>query len=358
MKRQKVYLTLQNGKAFEGYRFGADGDRLGELVFTTGMVGYDKTLTDPAYHGQIVVQTFPLIGNYGVIESEFESETPCVAAYVVREVCSAPSNFRTERTLDEYLKEKGVVGIYGVDTRELTRIIRSEGVMNACISSKPLADLSALNAYALTESAEEIYAATPSTHGDEKAEFSVAFWNFGAKKNAVTYWVENGCFVKEIPAKTTAEEILAMGVDGVIVSEGAGDPKANGNAIAQLQKLLGKIPVFGVGLGYQMLALALGADTVKMKYGHRGANQPVKYLESGRVYVSSQNHGYEVEKNSVKTGKVTFVNVNDGGIEGIEYADEKAFGVQFSVESCSAAGEANFLVKKFVSVMKKEKENA
>ena len=358
MKREKVYLTLQNGRVFEGYRFGASGERLGELVFTTGMVGYDKTLTDPAFRGQIVVQTFPLIGNYGVIESEFEHDEPCVAAYVVREICDAPSNFRTERTLDEYLKEKGVVGIYGVDTRELTRVLRSEGVMNACVSSQPLADLSALNATKATESAETVYRTESQTYGDEKSDVCVAFWNFGAKKNAIRYWADNGCFVKEIPASATAEEILALGVDGVIVSEGHGDPKANTNAIATLQKLVGKIPVFGVGLGHQLLALALGADTVKMKYGHRGANQPAKYLASGRVYVSSQNHGYEVKKDSLKTGTVTFVNVNDGGIEGIEYASKKAYGVQFSIESCSSASEKNFLVENFVAIMKKEKENA
>ena len=358
MKREKVYLTLQNGRVFEGYRFGASGERIGELVFTTGMVGYDKTLTDPAYRGQIVAQTFPLIGNYGVIESEFESDEPCVAAYVVREICDTPSNFRTERTLDEYLKEKDVVGIYGVDTRELTRVLRSEGVMNACVSAQPLDDLSSLDAFEKNESAESVYKTQPKTYGDENADVCVAFWNFGAKKNAIRYWAENGCYVKEIPASWSAEEILALGVDGVIVSEGHGNPKANPNAIATLRKLVGKIPVFGVGLGHQLLALALGADTVKMKYGHRGANQPAKYLASGRVYVSTQNHGYEVGKNSLKTGVVTFVNVNDGGIEGIEYAAEKAYGVQFSVESCSSAGEKNFLVEKFVAIMKKEKDNA
>ncbi|MBQ8374174.1 MAG: glutamine-hydrolyzing carbamoyl-phosphate synthase small subunit [Clostridia bacterium] len=352
MKRKKVYLTLENGKVFQGYRFGADGEATGEIVFTTGMVGYDKTLTDPAYYGQIVVQTFPLIGNYGVIASEMESEKSFVSAYVVREICDVPSNFRTEETLESYLKKQGVIGIYGVDTRELTRIIRSAGVMNARISSKPLENPAELSAYKISGAVEAVAPTEQSVCGDENANLSVAFWDFGAKESEVAFWAENGLKVVRVPAKATAEEILALSTNGIVISEGPGDPQENQAAIEEIKKLVGKKPIFAVGLGLQMPAIALGGKTVKMKYGHRGGNQPVKYLESGRVYVSSQNHGYEVLADSVTGGKITFVNVNDGGVEGVEYEAANAMGVQFAPSACSAALEPNFLTNKFIEMIK------
>ncbi|MBQ8319537.1 MAG: glutamine-hydrolyzing carbamoyl-phosphate synthase small subunit [Clostridia bacterium] len=352
MKKSKVYLTLQNGKVFEGYGFGASGDAIGELVFTTGMVGYDKTLTDPAYYGQIVVQTFPMIGNYGVIASEFEAEKPYLSAYVVREFCEEPSNFRTEETLDSYMKRAGVIGIYGVDTRELTRIIREAGVMNACVSSKPLKDLACLSVNTVKDAVKAVTPERTEVFGKEGANYTLAMIDYGAKRSAVEFWTSYDCKVYRLPATVTAEEIFALGVDGVVLSEGPGDPTENTAAIAEIQKLIGKKPVFAVGLGHQMLALALGGSTYKMKYGHRGGNQPVKYLSSGRVYVSTQNHGFEVTANSVKEGEIAFVNVNDGGVEGIFYDAKKAIGVQFDPSACSAAGEANFLVGKFIGYLK------
>lgn len=345
--KKKVYLTLANGKVLQGYRFGADGDAIGELVFTTGMVGYDKTLTDPAYYGQIVVQTFPLIGNYGVISSELECKNACVAAYVVREICDAPSNFRTEESLDAYMKREGVVGIYGVDTRELTRIIRDYGVMNAKISSKP-ASAEELASYKI-ESGVKAVACTETLVYNETADKSVAFIDYGAKESAVQFWVENGLKVVRVPATVTAGELLDLDVDGVVLSEGPGDPAKNVEAIEAIKSLIGKKPIFAVGLGMQMLAIAFGAKTAKMKHGHRGSNQPVKYLGSGRVYVSSQNHGYEVVASTVKNGEIVFVNVNDGGVEGILYENERAVSVQFTPESCSAALEPNFLVEGFIA---------
>ncbi len=345
--KKKVYLTLGNGKVLQGYRFGADGDVTGELVFTTGMVGYDKTLTDPSYYGQIVVQTFPLIGNYGIIESELECGKACVSAYVVREVCEAPSNFRTEGTLDEYMKREGIVGIYGVDTRELTRIIRETGVMNAHISSSPVS-AEELSSYSVKKAVSAVTVKTVSTY-NESAKTSVAFVDYGAKESAVQFWANSGVKVVRVPATMSAEEILALNTDGIVLSEGPGNPAENTELIAEIKKLIGKKPIFAVGLGMQMLAIAMGAKTTKMRYGHRGGNQPVKYLGSGKVYVSSQNHGYEVVAESVKDGEINFVNVNDGGVEGIVYPQVNAVSVQFSPESCSAALEPNFLTEGFIA---------
>ncbi len=356
MKKEKVYLTLQNGKVFEGYRFGASGEACGEIVFTTGMVGYLETLTEPANFGQIVVQTFPLIGNYGFNRSDLESKKSWVAAYVVREICDEPSNFRMEGKLNDYLKEEGVIGIYGVDTRELTKILRDEGVMNACISSKPLKDLQCLNGYAIENAVEKVTVSEVETYGEKNTGRTVALWDFGAKNSTVNQLLGYGCKVLRVPANYTAEQILALSPDGVMLSDGPSNPADNSAIVSELEKLLGKKPVFGVGLGHQLLALAFGAETEKMKYGHRGG-QPVKYLESGRVYISSQNHGYEVMISSVKVGNVNFINANDGSCEGIDYPDYAAFSVQFNPESCSAACEPNILYEKFLKNME-EKRNA
>jgi carbamoyl-phosphate synthase small subunit len=343
--KKKVYLSLENGKVLQGYRFGADGDVTGELVFTTGMVGYDKTITDPAYYGQIVVQTFPLIGNYGIIESELESKTPCLSALVVREYCEVPSNFRTEETLDAYMKRHGIVGIYGIDTRELARIIRDCGTVNAKISNKPVA-AEALASYKITGAVFAMGAKETSVY-NEDAKKSVALLDFGAKESSVRFWAENGLKVIRMPACSSAEDVLALNTDGIVLSEGPGNPAENTQIIETIRALVGKKPIFAVGLGMQMLAIASGAKTCKMKHGHRGANQPVKYCGSGKIYVSSQNHGYEVVKSSVSVGTIDFINVNDGGVEGIRYENGRAISVQFSPESCSAALEPNFLVEDF-----------
>ena len=358
MKKKKVYLTLQNGKVFEGYRFGASGDALGELVFTTGMVGYDKTLTDPAYFGQIVVQTFPMIGNYGIIESEFESDKPQLSAYVVREYCEAPSNFRMEETLENYMARSGVIGVYGVDTRELTRILREEGSMNARISDKPFVFSAEEKAYEVKNAVPAVCSTDVKVYEAENAKYTVAFWDFGAKASAFAELTALGFRVIRAPYFYTAEQILALNVDGVVIGDGPGDPAENRGAIAELQKLIGKKPIFAFGLGHQLVALAQGAKTAKMKDGHRGGNQPVKALENNRVYISSQNHGYEVVADTVKTGKIDFVNVNDGSVEGISYDDKNAFTVQFAPSACSAACEPNILYNKFISIIEKENNHA
>ena len=360
MEKKKVYVTLQNGKVFQGYRFGADGNVFGELIFSTSMVGYIEALTNPCNYGKILVQTFPLIGNYGMITKDVESDRAWATAYIVREICETPSNFRCEGELDAYLEEQGVVGVYGIDTRELTKILREEGIMNAYISSRKLkeTELKTLADISIQNATQTVAPTQKAEYGNQNAEYSIALWNFGAKNSEIQAFVEQGYRVISMPATATAEEILALGTDGIVISDGAGDPKENAAAIEEIKKVVGKKAVFGIGLGHLLLALAQGCETKKQKYGHCGANQPVKCLQVGKVYVSAQNHTYEVVKDSVKNGEILFVNVNDGSCEGIDYPNDKAFSVQFMPAACSIGNPENPLYKKFFTLMKKEKENA
>ena len=349
---KKGYLILQDGQVFEGVRFGAETDTVGELVFTTGMCGYVETLTDPSYAGQIVMQTYPLIGNYGIIREDFEGAC-CVKGYVVREYCDTPSNFRTDCDLDTYLKEQGVPGLCGVDTRELTRIIREHGVMNAAICDEIPADLTPIKTYAITGVVEAVSCKEPDRYqaeGDER--FRVSLLDYGAKRNIVRELQKRGCTVTVLPATTSAEEILAADPDGVMLSNGPGDPAENTYQIEQIRKLLGKVPMFGICLGHQLTALAAGGSTYKLKYGHRGVNQPVRDLNGVRTYITSQNHGYAVDGDTVKLGKVRFVNANDGTCEGIDYPELKAFTVQFHPEACTGPKDTTFLFDRFVELMK------
>ncbi len=349
---KKGYLILQDGQVFEGVRFGAEADTVGELVFTTGMCGYIETLTDPSYAGQIVMQTYPLIGNYGIIREDFEGAC-CVKGYVVREYCDTPSNFRTDCDLDTYLKEQGVPGLCGVDTRELTRIIREHGVMNAAICDEIPADLTPIKTYAITGVVEAVSCKEPDRYPAEGEEcFRVSLIDYGAKRNIVRELQKRGCTVTVLPATTSAEEILAADPDGVMLSNGPGDPAENTYQIEQIRKLLGKVPMFGICLGHQLTALAAGGSTYKLKYGHRGVNQPVRDLNGVRTYITSQNHGYAVDGDTVKLGKVRFVNANDGTCEGIDYPELKAFTVQFHPEACTGPKDTSFLFGRFVELMK------
>ena len=349
---KKGYLILQDGQVFEGVRFGAETDTVGELVFTTGMCGYVETLTDPSYAGQIVMQTYPLIGNYGIIREDFEGAC-CVKGYVVREYCDTPSNFRTDCDLDAYLKEQGVPGLCGVDTRELTRIIREHGVMNAAICDEIPADLTPIKTYAITGVVEAVSCKEPDRYQAEGEErFRVSLLDYGAKRNIVRELQKRGCTVTVLPATTSAEDILAVDPDGVMLSNGPGDPAENTYQIEQIRKLLGKVPMFGICLGHQLTALAAGGSTYKLKYGHRGVNQPVRDLNGVRTYITSQNHGYAVDGDTVKLGKVRFVNANDGTCEGIDYPELKAFTVQFHPEACTGPKDTSFLFDRFVELMK------
>ena len=349
---KKGYLILQDGQVFDGVRFGAEADTVGELVFTTGMCGYVETLTDPSYAGQIVMQTYPLIGNYGIIREDFEGAC-CVKGYVVREYCDTPSNFRTDCDLDAYLKEQGVPGLCGVDTRELTRIIREHGVMNAAICDEIPADLTPIKTYAITGVVEAVSCKEPDRYQAEGEErFRVSLLDYGAKRNIVRELQKRGCTVTVLPATTSAEEILAADPDGVMLSNGPGDPAENTYQLEQIRKLLGKVPMFGICLGHQLTALAAGGSTYKLKYGHRGVNQPVRDLNGVRTYITSQNHGYAVDGDTVKLGKVRFVNANDGTCEGIDYPELKAFTVQFHPEACTGPKDTSFLFDQFVELMK------
>lgn len=349
---KRAYLVLADGSVFGGFRFGSERDTVGELVFTTGMCGYTETLTDPSYSGQIVMQTYPLIGNYGIMESDFEGSCS-VRGYVVRERCDRPSNFRMQTDLDTFLKQRDIPGICGVDTRRLTRIIREHGVMNAKICDEIPTDLAPLKAYAVTNAVSEVTCKNPQRHPAEGEErFRVALLDYGAKRSILRELQKRGCAVTAFPADTPAETILAERPDGIMLSNGPGDPAEDAYQIAQIQKLLGKAPLFGICLGHQLTALAAGGRTFKLKYGHRGVNQPVRDTQGVRTYITSQNHGYAVDADSVQQGRIRYVNANDGTCEGIDYPAWNAFTVQFHPEACSGPKDAGFLFDRFVEIMK------
>ena len=335
MMKKKVSIVLENGMIFSGERFGADVDAIGELVFSTAAVGYIETLTDANYSGQIGLQTFPLIGNYGMIPADCKGAA-APAGYVCYEHCETPSNFRSEGTLDAYLKEVGIPGVSGIDTRELTRILRDEGAMNAAIVSDPsTVDMDALRAYkvknavaAVSPKETKVYAA----NGEQKA--SVALLHCGTVRTAIDELTARGCRVTVYPADTKAETILADQPDGILISDGPGDPAENTALITEIGALLGQKPIFAYGLGHQLLAIAAGGETAKLPYGHRGANQPVKFSETGRVYISSQNHGYVVSA-AADGAQSWFENVNDHTCEGLVYPALRAFSVQFAPETCA-----------------------
>ncbi|MBQ4434969.1 MAG: glutamine-hydrolyzing carbamoyl-phosphate synthase small subunit [Clostridia bacterium] len=351
-----AYLVLSNGAVFKGRRIGAEVDRIGELVFTTGMEGYIETLTDPSYYGQIVTQSFPLIGNYGIIEEDFEGES-ALFGYVCREISDTPSNFRCQYTVDEYLRRKGIPGIVGVDTRQIVRITREEGVMNAVICSSVPEDLSAVRAYTVQNAVKSVTCAAPADWPAEGGQkHRVTLIDYGMKRNIVRSLQRRGCAVHVVPADTPAEKILAEDPDGIMLSNGPGDPKENVGPIAELKKLIGKKPVFGICLGHQLTALALGGDTVKLKYGHRGGNQPVRELGTGRTWITSQNHGYAVVADSLKgVGEESFVNANDGSCEGMRYPSLNCLTVQFHPEACSGPKDTGFLFDRFMEMMKEKK---
>ncbi|MBC8530487.1 carbamoyl phosphate synthase small subunit [Gehongia tenuis] len=351
----KGYLVLENGQVFEGVRQGALDDVTGEVVFTTGMTGYLETLTDPSYYGQIVVQTFPLIGNYGVIPEDFESERPRLSGYVVRDLCAVPSNFRSEGALSGCLKEMGVPVLTGVDTREITRAIREAGVMNGRIMGEGdfRAHRRAIAAYRVERAIESVTAKQPFTEAPERPILTVVLWDFGAKANIRRELIRRGCRVITVPAHTSAIEILAQHPDGVMLTNGPGDPADNPGIIRELKRLTrSKVPIFGICMGHQLLALSQGAKTEKLKYGHRGANQPAKNTSTGRVYITSQNHGYAVVPDSIpENAYMSYVNANDGTCEGIDYEDMPAFSVQFHPEASAGPMDTSFLFDRFIDLM-------
>ena len=346
---RNAYLVLQDGTIFEGKGFGAACGNIGELVFNTAVVGYIENLTDPAYYGQILVQTFPMIGNYGMIEADIQGKC-CVKGYVVREWCENPSNFRCEYDLDTFLKNQGIPGIYGVDTRELTRILRDKGTMNAMITDTVPEDLTALKEYAVTGGVEAVTCTESATYPADKEQYKVVMMDFGGKRYVIDELNKVGCTVTVVPASTKADEVLAMNPNGVVLSAGPGDPRENTAVIAEIGNLFGKTPLLGIGLGHQMLALSQGGEVVKLPHGHRGG-QPAKMIGADATYITSQNHGYAVVSDTVKDGAITFYNLNDNTCEGLEYKDAKAISVQFNPESTSGPRSTACIYERFVNLM-------
>ena len=359
-----AWLVLADGQVFRGRSFGVKGTVIGEVVFTTGMTGYQETLTDPSYFGQIVTQTFPLIGNYGVNSQDFESAQSYVSGYIVREWCNAPSNFRSEDSIDHFLKRLNIIGLWGIDTRRLTRTLREAGVMNGAITTEdPAANmeslLSEIRAYAVRNAVASVTGTEVRTYTPENAKYRVVLLDFGYKRYIRKSLMNRGCEVIVVPANTTAEEIREIAPDGIMLSNGPGDPAENTQIIENLREIakLG-IPMFGICLGHQLMALAMGAKTEKLKYGHRGANQPVIDLVSGKTYVTSQNHGYAVVGESLDTavGAVSHINANDKTCEGIRYTAVNCFTVQFHPEAHGGPLDTAYLFDDFTSRMDAYKE--
>lgn len=355
---QKIYLQLEDGSIYEGYSFGAPllQNVIAEVVFTTAMTGYVETLTDPSYYGQMVLQTFPLIGNYGVNSSDFESSKIHMSAYIVHEYCTAPSNFRNQFDLDSFLKEHNIPGIYNIDTRALTKKIRSKGVMVGCLCNSPLseAELSSLSNWNIDDAVKQVSCSSSTHFQTSLPKYHVVLWDFGAKENILRSLLSRDCNITVVPSTATCEEILALNPDGIMLSNGPGNPKANTAIITELKKLCtSQFPIFGICLGHQLLALANGGDTEKLKYGHRGANQPVKELSSGKSFITSQNHGYAVKNDKLPVNSsISYINVNDETCEGITYHSFPGFSVQFHPEACGGPHDTEFLFDQFIDLMK------
>ncbi len=363
----KACIVLANGMAFEGESFGAAGTRVGEVVFNTGMVGYEETLTDPSYYGQIITQTYPLIGNYGVNGQDAESARIWAFGYIVRQQCEEPSNFRCKETIGQFLKDNGIIGVCGVDTRRITRILREAGVMNGAVTTEyesaaaALADealMARIRAYAVADAVESVSTRNMETF-NEGGAYHVALFDFGYKRNILRSLVQRGCRVTVVPAATTAAELSALGLDGIMLSNGPGDPAENTAIIENLKEITHMgLPVFGICLGHQLTALAHGAKTEKLKYGHRGVNQPVTDFARDRTFITSQNHGYAVTAGTVDPAlaQVSHVNANDGTVEGIRYKGIPCFTVQFHPEACGGPRDTAYLFDEFVAMMAERKK--
>ena len=356
----KAYLTLEDGTVFEGTSIGSTREVISEIVFNTSMTGYLEVLTDPSYAGQAVVMTYPLIGNYGICKEDMESGRAWPDGYIVRELSRIPSNFRSGDTIQHFLEEQDIPGISGIDTRALTKILREKGTMNGMITTNGSFDLEEvkerIRAYQVTgvvlkTTTKEKYVLP----GEGK---KVALMDFGAKKNIARELNKRGCEVTVYPADAPAEEVLKTNPDGIMLSNGPGDPAENTEIIKEVRKFYeSDVPVFAICLGHQLMALATGANTYKLKYGHRGGNHPVKDLETGRVYISSQNHGYAVDEHSMnpEVAVPAFVNVNDKTNEGLKYVGKNIFTVQYHPEACPGPQDSGYLFDRFLRMMEEER---
>ena len=351
----KAFLILEDGTVFKGTSIGSTRDCISEIVFNTSMTGYLEVLTDPSYAGQAVAMTYPLIGNYG-ITPDMESRKAWPDGYIVRELSRMPSNFRCEGTIQEFLEEQDIPGIAGIDTRALTKILREKGTMNGMITTNEDYDLDEilpkLKAYTVGDVVSKV--TCEEKYVLEGTGKKVALLDLGAKNNIAKSLNQRGCEVTVYPAHTTAEEIISSNPDGIMLSNGPGDPADCTSIIEEIRKLYNTdIPIFAICLGHQLMALAAGASTHKLKYGHRGGNHPVKDLKTGRVYISSQNHGYVVDEESVDPAVAVpaFKNVNDGTNEGLAYVGKNIFTVQFHPEACPGPQDSGYLFDRFIEMM-------
>jgi len=389
VERRQALLVLEDGTVFRGWSFGSREEAVGEIVFNTSMTGYQEILTDPSYKGQIVAMTYPLIGNYGINREDVESSRPHVEGFVVREYCAYPSNWRKEETLEAYLEAHGIPGVYGVDTRALTRHIRAAGAMRAVLSSRS-EDIDLLVRRANDwpglvgqDMVERVTTAEPfewprentlsaswgrrmpplhdmGSHAAGAQRYRVVAMDFGVKFNILRIMATMGCDITVVPARTPAERILSLKPDGVFLSNGPGDPAAVTYAIETVRRLLGRVPIFGICLGHQLLALALGGRTFKMKFGHRGANHPVKDLRTGRVEITTQNHGFCVDAGSLDPEEVeiTHINLNDRTLEGFSHKRYPAFCVQHHPEASAGPHDGIGIYETFLARMRQHTERA
>jgi len=356
---KKAKIVLEDGRVFEGISFGATGERYGEIVFNTSMTGYQEILTDPSYKGQIVAMTFPLIGNYGINSEDIESRKPFLEGFAVRECSRLASNWRSQKSLAEYFKENNIVGIEGVDTRALTRHIRLQGAMKAVVSTEDLDDKSLIKKAKdspglIGRDLVNDVTSESILHWNKKGKYKVVVIDCGVKLNILRKLEKNSCWVIVVPAKTGAQDIINLKPDGLLLSNGPGDPAAVNCVVETVKELIGKFPIFGICLGHQMLGQALGGKTYKLKFGHHGGNHPVKDLKSSKIYITAQNHGFCLDIDSLNKNniEITHINLNDNTLEGLRHKKLPIFSVQFHPESSPGPHDAGYLFDEFISMMK------
>lgn len=341
-------LILENGMTFEGKAFGCLKDSVGEVVFTTGMTGYQEVLTDPSYYGQIVTMTYPLIGNYGINLEDMESKSPKVKGFIVREKCNLPNNFRCELELDDFLKQNKIIGLEGIDTRALTKVLRNKGTMKGIIVTDEMDEETIQEKIKnFSNEGAVMKVTTDNTYEIEGKGKHVAVIDFGIKQNIINCFKKRGCKLTVFRADVSAEEVLAVNPDLVFLSNGPGNPAELTDVIENIKKLIGKKPMVGICLGHQLLALALGGKTTKLKFGHRGCNHPVKDLDDDKVTITSQNHGYVVETLPDDV-EVTHININDGTVEGLRHKELPIFSVQFHPEASAGPRDSEYIFDKFL----------
>ncbi|MBQ3553430.1 MAG: carbamoyl phosphate synthase small subunit [Clostridia bacterium] len=356
MSLKQAYLVLEDGTVFEGESFGAEGETIGEVVFTTGMVGYQEELTDPAFSGMIVMRTYPLTGNYGVNSEDNESDKTSVRGLIIKEAALCPNNFRSEGTIEDYLVKNNIIAITGIDTRALTRKLRDEGAMNGMITTDSNFDFEKrkdeIKAYEISADMKEYSTKEIDTKGN--GTYKVAVLDIGTKHSLIENLIAHDMTVTVYPADASAEEILKRSPDGIVISDGTGNPKDYEGILDTVKELLtSKLPMMGVGMGHLLMAKASGASLLKMKFGHRGANQPVKDLASGRTYITTQNHGYVVDKDSVPTDvmEISHININDESVEGLRFLNQKAYTMAFSPDAARGVHTTEYMVSRLTEMM-------